>query len=83
MVRGKKNYVENNMNVALGLTSDNFIMSGPLEAISKHCSKYVEVIQGSEKVSSVAKLIKKILGSGDLDEIVRSLPPGGCRLKKQ
>ena len=55
-------------------------MSGPLEAVKKHCKKYVEIIPGQEKVSKVAKTIMHKLGSTDLDEIIRCLP-GECRVK--
>lgn len=79
MIRGKTNYINPTMNLAIGLY-DNMIMAGPIDAIKEHCEKYVEVIQGNQKLSDLAKKIQTILGNGDLDEIVRALP-NGSRLK--
>ena len=82
MVYGKSNYVANKVNLAVGVTKEKAIMSGPLEAIKKNCEKYVVLKQGDEKVSSIAKKINYKLGSGlDLDEIIRALPAGSFRLE--
>jgi predicted ribosome quality control (RQC) complex YloA/Tae2 family protein len=81
MIYGKTNYMENKINLAIGLTKDKAIMSGPLEAIKKHCKKYVTLKQGDEKVSSVAKKINHKLGKGlNLDEIIRALPAGNFKI---
>lgn len=58
------------------------VMGGPLAAVQKHCKIFVEVIQGDDKVSDIAKKIKAKIG-GDIDSILRVLPPGGCALKKE
>jgi len=77
MIYGKTNYIENKINLAIGITKENAIMSGPLEAIKKNCEKYVVLKQGNEKVSAIAKKISyKLGGNLDLDEIIRSLPAG-------
>ena len=83
MIYGKRNM----MDVALNIAICNFegkIMSGPISAIKKYCTKhnsqYIEIIFGKDKLSDVAKKIKKIIG-GDLDEIIRSLP-SECAIKK-
>jgi len=77
MVYGKTNYIENKVNLAVGIAKDGAIMSGPVEAIKKNCEKYVALKQGNEKVSVIAKKINYKLGSGfDLDEIIRALPAG-------
>jgi len=81
MIYGKTNYIDNEMNLAIGITKDEKIMSGPLESIKKNCVKHLKLIQGNEKTSSVAKFIKAKLG-GSLDEIIRSIPGGGCKVKK-
>ena len=53
-----------------------------LEAIKKNCEKYLELKQGNEKVSSIAKKINYKLGKNlDLDEIIRALPGGNFSLK--
>ena len=52
-------------------------MGAPVSAVKKHSKNYVEVIQGREKKSDVAKKIKKLIG-GELDDIIRVLPSGIC-----
>jgi len=82
MIYGKTNYVENKINLTIGITRENAVMAGPLEAIKKHCKTYITLIQGDEKVSSIAKKINHKLGNNmDLDDIIRSLPAGGFKLK--
>jgi len=84
MIYGKTNYIENKINLAIGLTKDSVIMSGPVEAINKHCKKYLVLMQGDEKVSSIAKKINYKLGKGlSLDEIIRALPAGNFNIVNQ
>lgn len=78
---GKLNYIENKVNLAVGITKDSAIMAGPVDAIRQNCEKFVEVKQGREKTSQVAKKIQKKIG-GELDDIVRALPAGGCEIRK-
>ncbi len=83
MIYGKTNYIENKINLALGLTNENAIMSGPLEAIKKHCKKYIVLVQGDEEASSIAKKIKHKLNKNlDLDDIIRALPAGNFKIVK-
>jgi len=77
---GKLTYVENKINCAVGI-KENKIMAAPLEAVKANCEKYVEIEQGREKASSIAKYIQKKIG-GNLDDLVRVLPSGGCKIKK-
>jgi predicted ribosome quality control (RQC) complex YloA/Tae2 family protein len=79
MIRGKTSYLTPTMNYAVG-AYDGIVMGGPFDAVKKHCKEYVEISQGNEKTSDVAKIIQKKLG-GDLDEIISVLPPG-CKIKK-
>ncbi|MBW2975412.1 DUF814 domain-containing protein [Candidatus Woesearchaeota archaeon] len=80
ITKGKLEYVENNVNCAVGIYQDK-VMSGPLQPIKKNCEKYVEIAQGREKASAVAKYIQKKVG-GSMDDIIRVLPSGGCRVKR-
>lgn len=80
MIYGKTNYVENKMNLAVGMYEDK-IMSGPYDAIKKHCGKVFRIKQGRKKTSEIAKKIQKKIG-GDLDEIIRALPAGGLEIQK-
>lgn len=81
MIYGKTNYINNKLNLAMGMTKHGQIMSGPLDAIKTHCEKYVVLEQGDEKSSSIAKYIQRNIG-GMIDDIIRSLPSGEFRVKK-
>jgi predicted ribosome quality control (RQC) complex YloA/Tae2 family protein len=82
MIYGKTNYIDNKINLVVGVTKQQQIMAGPIDAVKTHCEKYVVLEQGNEKVSSVAKKIKyKLGGNLDLDEIIRALPSGGFQVK--
>lgn len=67
------------MNYAVGM-HEGKIMGGPLSAVKRHCKEYAEVVQGDDKLSDVAKQIKKLIGGG-LDDLIRVLP-ANCKLKK-
>jgi|TARA_Y100000310_G_scaffold22935_2_gene21918 predicted ribosome quality control (RQC) complex YloA/Tae2 family protein len=81
MIYGKTNYIDNKINLAVGMTEKHQIMAGPIEAVKANCEKYIVLVQGNEKVSSVAKYIQHKIG-GTLDEIIRALPSGGFEVKK-
>ena len=67
------------MNYAVGVYEGK-VIGGPVSAVKKHCKDYVEIVQGDEKLSDVAKQIKKMIGAG-LDDIIRALP-ANCKLKR-
>ncbi|MFH1770100.1 MAG: NFACT RNA binding domain-containing protein [archaeon] len=79
MIRGKTDYVTPTMNASIGIYKDK-VMIGPLTAVQKHCKEFVIIVQGEKKTSDVGKKVKFIIG-GDLDEIIRALPAGGCDIK--
>ena len=81
MIYGKTSYINNKINLAIGITKQQQIMAGPLESVKFRCEKYVSLEQGGEKVSSVAKYIQHKIG-GTIDEIIRALPSGGFRVNK-
>lgn len=81
MIYGKKNIMEADLKIAIGV-KDNKIMAGPVESVKANSEKHLVIVQGKEKTSETAKKIKKKLGAGDLDEIIRMLPAGGCRISK-
>ena len=78
MIYGKTNYIENEVNLAVGM-KDGAIMTGPIEAVKSNCKEHIVVVQGREKTSQIAKRIRHKLG-GELDEIIRALPAGGCEI---
>lgn len=81
MIYGKTNYLYPKLDYAIGLVEDE-IIGGPRSAVEKKTNKFVIVIPGREKKSSLAKKIKAKLKGGDLDEIIKFLPAGGGEIKK-
>ncbi len=82
MIRGKTLYYQSELKVAIGLDDKGRVMAGPPSAVLSRCAKAVEILQGNEKPSDVAKALQKQLG-GDLDDILAGLPPGGCKAGKR
>ncbi|MBI4451477.1 hypothetical protein HY642_05870, partial [Candidatus Woesearchaeota archaeon] len=81
-IKGRTNRVSNTANLALGTTSDGLVMAGPVAAIGKHCAKSVEIVQGNDKPSDVAKQVAKMLGA-EIDDVLRVLPAGNSKIKRQ
>jgi predicted ribosome quality control (RQC) complex YloA/Tae2 family protein len=82
MIYGQTNYVDVKINLAIGITEDGKIMAGPLSAIRANCTTFLELMQGDEKASGIAKLIQKKLQGGTPDEIIRALPAGEFKVKR-
>jgi len=80
MIYGKKNYLNVNLELAIGLKKDE-IMCGPVSAVKEHCTEYFVIKQGDEKISDVGKKINHKLNIS-LDDIIRVLPTGNCALIK-
>lgn len=80
MIYGKTNYIENKINLAIGIY-DGRVMAGPVAAVKKNSSSFVELKQGKGKLSDAAKKIKNAIG-GELDEIIRAMPSGGIEVRK-
>ena len=55
---------------------DGKVMAGPKGAVEKHCGKYIELIQGKDKTSKIAKQIKAIIDADELDDIIKVIPVG-------
>ncbi|MBN2051920.1 DUF814 domain-containing protein [Candidatus Woesearchaeota archaeon] len=79
MIYGQKDYHRPEMRFAVGLCEGK-VMGGPLSAVQKHCKPFVEIIQGDDKLSDVAKQVKSAIG-GELDDLFRVLP-ANCKLKR-
>jgi predicted ribosome quality control (RQC) complex YloA/Tae2 family protein len=81
MVRGKKNIMNADLKIAIGI-KDNRIIGGPVNAVKKHAEKSMTIVPGKEKASDTAKKIKARI-AGELDDIIRFLPSGGFSILKQ
>jgi hypothetical protein len=75
------NYVEHDFRFAIG-TKENKIIAGPYNAIKTHTEQFLEIVQGDEKPSDIAKKIRGIFKTGTVDECIRMLPSGNCKIKK-
>ncbi len=82
MIYGKRSYTAAKLEMAIGITKNNIIMSGPVDAVKKSCTKHVIIIQGRGKKEETAKKVRAKVG-GELDDIIAALPSGGCDIKKQ
>ncbi|MEM3403278.1 MAG: ribosome rescue protein RqcH [Nitrososphaeria archaeon] len=97
MITGKRNYIKNlPLELAVGIVKvkDHYtVICGPKEAIKKSTDHIVLIVPGREDKNSVAKKIKAVLsekmasleGVKDipLEDYIRALPPGGCKIKLQ
>lgn len=84
MIRGKTTYVTPLTKCSIGKLLDGRIMCGPTNAVLVNCDKSVGIIelqQKAVKVSETAKKIKSKLG-GELDDIIKVLPPGNVAIKE-
>ncbi|PIN79649.1 hypothetical protein COV16_03095 [Candidatus Woesearchaeota archaeon CG10_big_fil_rev_8_21_14_0_10_34_8] len=81
ILSGKGQVVEAEMRFAIGV-KEGKIISGPFSAISANADRFVEVVQGDEKPSSLAKNIKSMFKVGSLDDIIRMLPSGDGKIKQ-
>ncbi len=79
IVSGKANKMVADVKLAVGITSDGAVMCGPATAVAKNCGKHVVIVPGDVKSSDIARKFKKMFG-GEIDDIVRALPSGGCRI---
>lgn len=90
MIRGETNYVEPIMDFGIGILhieSSYLVLSGPLDAVKSHCKTFIEIEQGNDKSSLVAKQVSYLFKEKesvkvDLDDIIKHLPSGGCQVKK-
>ncbi|RLI42797.1 hypothetical protein DRO69_10020 [Candidatus Bathyarchaeota archaeon] len=97
MIHGSKNYVRSvPLGVAVGVMMENNqlrVIGGPVEAISKQTSNFVEIVPGKRSSSELAKQIRRLLAKEvpktlekrvleiPLEEIQRFIPSGRGALK--
>lgn len=90
MIYGERKWFEPSMRMGIGVQRVgelNRVMSGPYEAVRKHCSVIAEIIPGEKTKADVAKSYAKWLQKKlpnvqeiSLDEIVAALPNGSLTL---
>lgn len=90
MIRGETKYVDTSMDFAIGLmhtSAQPMVLSGPIDAIKAHCKTFIQIEQGTDKASIVAKHVAHVFAVEEslkigVDEIIKNLPAGGCQVKK-
>ena len=85
MVRGKRNYVHNiALEAGVGeifYEDTRLVMCGPVPSVKALCERYVIIIPGSIKKSTLAKKLAGVF-SATADEIMKILPPGNADIKE-
>lgn len=81
VIIGETKYLHPKLEFAVGVYEDK-LLGGSFSNVKFNCKNYFEVFPGNNKSSEIAKSIGKKLSFDDLDEIIRVLPAGGCKLGK-
>ena len=82
VIKGTTKYLYPKLEFAVGIYN-NKVLGGSEESIVANCNKYVKIVPGNEKTSEIAKKIKAKLNSTlHLDEFIKVLPAGGCKITK-
>lgn len=79
IVSGKATKMVADVKLAVGITGEGIVMCGPVSAVKKNCGKHIVIAPGDIKSSDAAKKVRKDFG-GEIDDIIRVLPSGGCRI---
>jgi len=83
IVRGKRNYVKDiELKVAVGFIEHDgvfLLMCGPITAIISKTEKYLVLIPGRSKKTTIAKKLSSIFKI-PLDDIMKLLPPGDLEI---
>ena len=84
MISGHRTFYHPDLNPAI-VVNNGTVMCGPLTSVKAYATKntlpFLELTNGQEKLSTLAKTIQKQLG-GQVDDIIRALPQS-VALKKQ
>lgn len=81
MIYGRKNRMSASLSLAVGISGGR-VIGGPVSSVKSHAEKFVAIVPGRKKASEIAKIIRKKIG-GEIDEIIRFLPAGGCEIKEE
>ena len=82
IIRGKRNYVQCKLELAISLIDLNEqkkVMCAPVSAVKKHSKRYVIFVPGNIKKNDFAKKLSKAFDIG-VDNVERALPPGGISI---
>jgi predicted ribosome quality control (RQC) complex YloA/Tae2 family protein len=85
VVRGKRNYVKCNVEIAIGkvnIGGFEKLMGGALSAIKKHSEQWILMEHGEGDKNHMAKQLAKKFSAG-VEEMQSVLPPGGIEVKEE
>ena len=86
IIRGKRNYMEKlELRLGIGICSiesKRKVMCGPLPAVAKHCSSYVEIRPGDVSKEKASKLLAARF-SAAISDIQAVLPPGSVDIMEK
>ena len=90
-INGKKNFVTGNLvEVAIGVTGDGRLVSGPESALASNAKLYIVLRPQKEKSSETAKrVLRDLIGPSDdiaaigVDDVMRALPAGGGKVVRK
>lgn len=86
MIHGKREYLEPELEIFIGVIGDGRVMAGSEDAVKKNCLNLIKIVPGNVKKSDIAKKIKSRIFQEtnleiDLDDVMQALPPGNCEIK--
>jgi predicted ribosome quality control (RQC) complex YloA/Tae2 family protein len=88
MIRGEKHFLHPRVELYIGQDEEGAVIIGTSRSIKTRAipNSTLKIVQGREKPSAIAKEIKKKMVHQTVgvhvDEIIKILPSGGCRISK-
>jgi len=85
MIYGKRNYIDVDLKLAIGIDEKGNIIHGVPTSVSKKAKRYVVLIPGEKSVDEILEEIKKVLNiknREDIEEIKRWIPSWGSNIEK-
>jgi predicted ribosome quality control (RQC) complex YloA/Tae2 family protein len=83
IIRGRRNYLKGlEMRMGVGAVDHEgtkLVMGGPVASLQARAAEWVELVPSNDSKEAAAKEVARLLGA-ELDDVVKVLPPGGCRV---
>jgi hypothetical protein len=83
IIRGRRNYLKGlEMRMGVGVVDHEgtaLVMGGPVASLVARATAWAELVPSNDSKEAAAKEVARLLGA-ELDDVVKVLPPGGCRV---